>query len=151
MLESIRFNVVSHAHQIAAAAGTTYNPLGDNCISRVTPKGNLMGGILYQRYTGKDGSIYLHAAGFMPRWISRELAWVVADYPFVQLGVRKVFVQTRSDNLSALRLARHLGFTDEAIVRDACPDGDMLLLAMYRTDCRILQMTPRLLRNSQDG
>lgn len=143
MLSSIRFNDHNHANIIALAAGASFNLLRDNCISRVTPEGNLWGGVVYSGYTGQGGSIGMHAAGIFPRWMNRDLLWVAFDYPFNQLAVHKIFAQVPRSNLASARLVKHLGFKKEHVIKDVYPDGDMILFAMYRAECRFLAITPR--------
>lgn len=150
MLDDIRFNNAADAAAIGAAAGYVFNPFSDACIARITPKGNVVGGFLYSAYTGVGGSIYIHVAGFKREWGTRKLLWLAFDYPFSQLMVRKIFVQTRADNREALKLARHIGFSDEHCIRDVYADGDMMVLAMYRDDCRFLD-GQRLLKGLKDG
>lgn len=146
MLSDIRFNNIVDAEAICRAAGLVYNPFSDACIARITPRGSLLGGVVYTGYTGQGGSICFHVASFRRKWVSRELLWLAFDYPFSQLGVRKIFAQVMLGNEAVLRVARHVGFKQEAFVRDVYPDGDMVILSMYRADCRVLDQTPHLLR-----
>src|SRR3954453_10025529 len=122
-LHDIRFNEVSDGYAIAGVAGTSYNPITDQIIARVTSRGNLMGGVLFSYWTGLGGSINMHVAGFHPRWISRTMLNVCFDYPFNQLGVRKIFGQVPMDNHHAIRFNEHLGFRKEAVILDAYPGG----------------------------
>lgn len=128
--------------QIADTAGVVFNPLGDMVIARVTPEGKLLGGVVFTQYTGQGGSIGMHVAGFEPRWISKSLLWACFWYPFEQLGVKKVFGTVPAFNARALAFNRKLGFRQEAVIRDVYPDGDMVLMAMYREECRHLTMKP---------
>ena len=97
-LDDIRFNQTQDGYAIASTAGTSYNPAIDQVIARITPRGNLMGGVLFSYWTGMGGSINMHVAGFHPRWINRAMLFVSFDYPFNQLGVRKIFGQVPMDN-----------------------------------------------------
>lgn len=146
MLSHIRVNDYMHGVAIAEAAGTVFNP-HDNCISRVTSKGNLMGGVVYTGYTGEWGSIGMHVTGFMPMWLNRDLLWTAFNYPFDQLRVRKIFIQVPESNARSLAFTSHIGFTVEHVIKDVYPDGDMILMAMYREDCRFLAITPRTAGN----
>jgi RimJ/RimL family protein N-acetyltransferase len=141
-LHDIRFNEVSDGYAIAGVAGTSYNPITDQIIARVTPRGNLMGGVLFSYWTGLGGSINMHVAGFHPRWISRTMLNVCFDYPFNQLGVRKIFGQVPMDNHHAIRFNEHLGFRKEAVIPDAYPGGkpgcDMQLMSLYKDQCRFI-------------
>ena len=151
MLERVRFNDFDHAKAIAEAAGVPFNPLNDICISRVDAKGELMGGVLYNTYTGRGGSINLHYAGFHPRWFNRTMLFVCFDYPFNQLGVKKIFGQVPAKNAHAIRVNLHMGFRHELSepIKDAYPDDDMVVLSMYRADCKYLGVFPE--QEESDG
>jgi hypothetical protein len=136
----------SHGDAIAHAAGIEYKYGVDPIISRVTSEGNLMGGVIYQGYTGKGGSIGMHVGAFKPNWVNRDLLWVCFDYPFNQLEVNKIFGLTPATNKVAMDFNYNLGFTYETSVRDVFADGDMVVLSMYRKDCRWLKVKPRTLQ-----
>lgn len=136
----IRFNHAFDGVRIAEAAGCIYNDAVDNVIARWVGD-DLVGGILYQGYTG--ASVQMHVAGFRPRWLNRDLLWVAFDYPFTQLGVKKVFGQVGVHNTKALEFDRNLGFKEEARIADVYPEGDMILMSMYKSDCRWLNIQPR--------
>jgi RimJ/RimL family protein N-acetyltransferase len=136
----IEFGNVAHAERIASEAGISFNPVTDITIAR-SENGELLGGVIFKDYTGR--SITIHVAAFNPRWINPDMLWITFHYPFEQLGVQKIFGQVCVKNSRALEFDRKLGFKEEAIIRDVYPDGDMILLGMYRDDCRFLKMQPR--------
>jgi RimJ/RimL family protein N-acetyltransferase len=138
-LKSVRFGVAAHAERIAEAAGTTYNPVVDQCISCVNAKDQLLGGVIYKDYTGPGGSITAHTAGFNKRWVNEEMLWVCFDYPFNQLKVKKMWGQVPASNQKALKFNKSLGFEVEQVIKDVYPDGDMNLMSMYREQCRYLE------------
>jgi len=141
-LHDIRFNETSDGYAIAGVAGASYNPITDQIIARITPRGNLMGGVLYSDWTGLGGSIHMHVAGFHPRWINRAMLTVCFDYPFNQLNVRKIFGQVPMDNERAIRFNEHFGFRKETVIYDTFPGDkpacDMQLMSMYKDECRFL-------------
>lgn len=143
----IVFGNESHGHAIAQKAGATYNPAADMCIANVGPDGGLLGGVIYSGYTGS--SIGIHMASFDPRWATVDMVWVAFHYPFVQLGCKKVFGQVPASNSKALELDLRLGFKEVARIEDVFPDGDLVVLAMDREDCRWLRLKPRGLKEPQ--
>lgn len=143
MRSSIEFNNIEHGYRIAAAAGCIFNPAVDRVIS-VTSEGKLLGGNVYAGYTG--ASIHLHMAGFAPSWASRDFLWAAFDYPFNQLGCKKVFGQVPETNTRALEIDLKLGFKIEARIEDVFPDGACLVLSLAREDCRWLKLKPRGLK-----
>lgn len=136
----IQFGNHDHAIQISKAARIHFNPACDVCISR-SHDDKLLGGVIFQQFTG--ASITIHVAAFDPHWINPDMLWITFHYPFEQLKVKKIFGQVPQDNSRALEFDRKLGFKVETIIRDVYPDGDMVLLSMYREDCRWLKLKPR--------
>jgi RimJ/RimL family protein N-acetyltransferase len=103
--------------------------------------GELMGGVVYQRYT--HSSILMHVAAFMPNWLCRDFLWLAFHYPFVQLGVGRVFGLVHEKNDVALAFDRKLGFEIETRIKKVYPDGDQIVLVMEREQCRWLKLTPK--------
>jgi hypothetical protein len=137
----IEFNNIVHGFKIAAAIPRHYNPAVDIVVSRVTPEGNVLGGVIYDGFTG--GCIFMHQAGFDARWLTGNMVWLVFDYPFNQLHVNKVAGTINSKNEELLDFNRRLGFKEEARIKDAYPDGDMIVLTMDRAACRWLKIKPK--------
>jgi L-amino acid N-acyltransferase YncA len=87
-----------------------------------------------------DKSCEMHTAAIVLNWISRDLLWACFDYPFNILKVKVILATVASTNTEALRLDRHLGFVDKAYIEDAHIDGDLVILAMRRENCRWLDI-----------
>jgi len=138
----IVFNNVEHGSAIADAIPRPYNPAKDVVISRVTPEGNLMGGVIYDGFTG--GCIFMHQASFSRNWLIGNMMWIVFDYPFNKLGVNKVAGTINSNNEELLDFNLRLGFKEEARIKDAYRNGDMIVLTMDRTSCRWLKIKPKV-------
>jgi RimJ/RimL family protein N-acetyltransferase len=61
------------------------------------------------------------------------------DYVFNQLKVHKLIGIVASDNIKALRLDKHFGYIEEAVLKGCSKNGaDMHLLTMTRDQCRVL-------------
>jgi hypothetical protein len=97
----------------------------------------LRAGVVYDGYNG--ASIQMHVAAEGKHWLNREFLWYAFHYPFEQLKVRAVIGVVPSNNAKALRFDLHLGFKEEARLRDTHPDGDLIILVMRRADCRFLE------------
>jgi RimJ/RimL family protein N-acetyltransferase len=87
-----------------------------------------------------DKSCMMHTAAIVPNWISKDLLWACFDYPFNILKVKVILASVASTNEEALKLDRHLGFIDKAYIEDAHIDGDLVILAMRRENCRWLDI-----------
>lgn len=144
----ILFGDHDHGFQIAAAAGSAFNPYADMVISRVDERG-LLGGAVYQNYTG--ASIGMHVAGFHADWLNKDLLWVGFHYPFVQLGCQRIFGQVPASNLQALEFDLRLGFKEVTRIDGVFPDGGLIVLAMDRDDCKWLRLRPTGLRAGKEA
>ena len=145
ILKGIKFDNEEALKRISDRVGHIHNPVCDRSISRHNASGILLGGVIFTDWTGEGGSVSIHSSGWHPRWINRDLLWMVFSYAFDQLQVKKILGPTPANNHHALQFNRKLGFKQEAVIRDVFPDGDMVLLAMYRADCRFLDLYPRSL------
>jgi RimJ/RimL family protein N-acetyltransferase len=93
---------------------------------------------IYDRYNGKSLQVHIAAEG--KSWLNREYLWFCFYYPFVQLGVHKLIGTVDSSNLDAVRWNEHLGYTLEATLKDACPNGDLRVYTMTREQCKWLSL-----------
>lgn len=101
--------------------------------------GELIAGVTFDYYNG--ASICMHVAAVEGRrWMTREYLWFCFYYPFEQLGVKRITGLVPETNMDARRFDEHLGFKLETRLKDAAPDGDVLVYAMFKEDCRFLRM-----------
>jgi L-amino acid N-acyltransferase YncA len=89
----------------------------------------------------QDKSCCMHVAAIEDGWINKDLLWAAFDYPFNKLKVKVILAAVASTNEEALKLDRHLGFIDKAYIEDAHLDGDLVILAMRRENCRWLDIS----------
>ncbi|QGM46130.1 hypothetical protein [Methylocystis heyeri] len=109
----------------------------DMSMVRVDPvRGVTLGGALYTEYNGH--SVQMHVAGLAPNWLNRKLLRQAFEFPFEHLKVKKIFGLVEAANTIALDFDLHLGFIEEARIGDVFTSGDMVVLAMYRHNCRFL-------------
>jgi RimJ/RimL family protein N-acetyltransferase len=99
--------------------------------------GRLIGGALYYNYNG--ASVWMTVAG-EGQWLSKTFLWTCFAYPFKQLRVRKVLAQVAGDNRASLALCKAAGFEHEATLKDADPNGDILIMSLTRDQCRWLNI-----------
>lgn len=94
----------------------------------------LVAGVIYDRYNGV--SLYISIwVGSRP---SPEFMHAIFDYPFNQIGARKVIGLIYGTNEKSIRLAEHAGFTLEGVIKDCCEEGDMFIYTMTPEQCRFL-------------
>lgn len=118
-------------YQIADGERLTSLVLEDNLAIRAV--------VFYNNYH-PGNSVQMHIAALPGRkWLTRPFLSAAFRYPFVQLGVRRIGAEINALNHDSLRFARHIGFVDEGIQRQAGPGGqDIVALGMLKTECRWL-------------
>jgi hypothetical protein len=97
--------------------------------------GKLVAGVMYEEFT--EASIHATIVATEP--MVKGFIHKIFDYPFKQLGVDKIIVQTNSSNEESLNLAKRLGFTEEGTIKGAYLDGDRIILTMTKDECRWLK------------
>jgi RimJ/RimL family protein N-acetyltransferase len=147
-LDRIIFNHEGHGYSISSLTGTRFDPKKDTSIGRVH-NGKLVGGVLFTDYTGE--SISIHTASWDQHWISRDLLFVVFDYPFNQLEVKRIFGRVPESNYQALRFNRHCGFRDVARVEGVYKHNiAQIVMRCDREDCRFLGIKPRGIQSNRN-
>lgn len=99
----------------------------------------ILAGVYYEDYNGAN-VICTMAAVPGKRWMTREYLWYCFHYPFNELQVKRMTLLVVETNVEARKLDEHLGFKLEAALKSAHPDGDLLVYAMFREDCRWLDL-----------
>lgn len=136
----LKFNDPFAIRCVEQACRVGFKPGRDNCVARFNDEGRLLAGVFYTDFN--IVSIQVHVAGFAPNWMDRSLLWVSVDWPYNKLGVNKMIAPVHASNEASLAFCHHFGFTVEARIRDVFPDGDLLVLSLYKSDCRFLGMRP---------
>lgn len=119
-------------------------------VADMDPAGNpfLLAGIWFEAYNGAN--MMMHVAALpQTRWMTKEVLWYTFHYPFIEMNVRRVTGLLSSNNHEAIEFDTRLGFHLEATLKDAAPDGDLLVYVMFREECRWLGLRDRVakLRN----
>lgn len=145
-MDHILFNVPAHGEAIAEIAGTEFNPKTCTSFCRVK-NGKPMGGVIFSNFTGE--SISIHSASWNPHWINRDLLFVTFDYPFNQLGVKRIFGHVPEDNVHAQSFNHKIGFTTVARIEGVFPHNiACLVMRLDRKDCRFLKVVPRHIKTN---
>jgi hypothetical protein len=134
----IHLNHIEHAVAIGKACGVIHNPLCDVVLSRTSSNSELLGGVIFQQFTG--ASILIHTAGLRHGWLTKGFMGLVFDYAFNQLGVGAVFSHVPGDNTAALEFNRKIGFKVVARIDDVYPQGQCVVHKITRSECRWLGM-----------
>ena len=115
-----------NAHRYIEDYGTYIGLARDNHIIACTGYDAYLGYSI-QGHIGIDGRI------------TKEWLWFIFYYPFIQLGVNKIISPIFSSNIKALRLCSHMGFIEEARIKQSAPcGGDIILMTIVKDNCRFI-------------
>lgn len=100
--------------------------------------GELVAGVLYEGFTGHN--VWMHVAAVPGRrWMTRKYLRYCFEYPFNEMGCKRVSGWVEASNADARRFDEHLGFVPEAVLTGAAHDGgDVILYVMWRSQCRFI-------------
>lgn len=141
-MKQIHMDNAEHGEALQAMVDPNipFVPGYDRCIS-ITREGKLLGGVIYNNY--RERSIQMHVAAFVTDWGNRDMLWNCFRYPFVTLGVERIFGMVPSTNEHALQFDLRLGFVEHTRLKGAIPGGDLVVLSMDRHQCRWLALPRR--------
>ena len=107
--------------------------------------GALVAGVAYAEWNGVNVVAHIASDGSR-RWLTRTFLNVIFDYPFRQLGVRRITACVGEGNSDSRRFLLHLGFVHEATLRGAHPTGDLLVYVLWKEKCKWISQdfSPRL-------
>lgn len=99
--------------------------------------GNLIAVLGYNNLT--PNSCQIHVASTDVYWLNKDLLFAIFDYPFNKLGVKVILAPIYKGNVKSLNLCRKLGFEQVADIPYGHPEGDLIVVAMKRNQCKWLQ------------
>jgi RimJ/RimL family protein N-acetyltransferase len=138
--DRIVLNDPDHGAAIGTLAGARFMPDVDIAVARVRYD-KLIGGVIFTNFTGE--SICIHTASWDEHWVNRRLIFVVFDYPFNQLGVKRIFGRLPETNERAHSFNLHCGFRDVARVEGVYEHNvAQIIMRLDREDCRFLGLRP---------
>ncbi len=95
---------------------------------------NIAAGVLYEHWNGRSIVAHMVASGRLtPAFLA-----AIFDYAYNVCGVHKVILPVASTNAKSGKFVRKLGFTQEAHIRDASPEGDIVFYTLEKCNCRYL-------------
>lgn len=121
---------------VARAQGLA-EPWGNYTAIGLVRDGALVAGVVYNNFGGAGVCAHIGAVTG-GRWMTREFLRAIFDYPFAQLGKRRITGLVARRNKSARRFVENLGFKYEGCVRHALEKDDLICYGMLRAECRFL-------------
>ena len=96
--------------------------------------GEIIAGVMYENWNKR--SVVAHMA--ITGRITKAYLGAIFRYAYEKCGVNKVILPVSSGNDKSNKFVKHLGFTEEARVKDADPAGDIIIYTLAKSDCRFL-------------
>ncbi len=103
-------------------------------IGVLTDTGRPAAGVVFNMYYPKDSTIHVSVAASNPLWTRGTIVRDILAYPFLQLGVEKVWATMPQDLAHVLALNRKMGFTQEAILGKHLRGKNAVIARLYRKD-----------------
>lgn len=119
---------------VCEKAGGTWHPNRGSAIGLIKD-GDLVAGVLYEDWNGAN--LMCHIRG-EKGWADRKFLRIMFDYPFNQIGAKRLTAPISSTNKRAIEFVQRLGFVLECVLAQATPDGDMHIYRIFREDCKYL-------------
>lgn len=106
--------------------------------------GELVAGVAYANWNGVNIEAHI-VSDKSRRWLTREYLWTICDYPFNQVGAKRVTIVVAEGNQASRAFVEHLGFKIEARLADADPTGALLIYRLLKDECRWIKQQPKRL------
>lgn len=121
---------------VVSRGGGRWVPGRGTAIGLQNDAGDLIAGVIYEDYNGAHVVCHISAEG---NWATnREYLWMIFDYPFNQLKVKRISTVCAENNEKVKHLLDRLGFELDVVLEDAHPDGNLLVHKMKKDQCRWL-------------
>jgi len=101
-----------------------------------TDHAGIVGGWVFDRYTGVGGSVHAHWAGRERGWLTNKMLKLAAAYIFTQLGCTRVYGEVEAKNTYVRRIDKRLGFEQIAVLPGYFPNDDLVLYELTKARCR---------------
>jgi len=123
---------------VASRVGTVWSPATSTTVGLFSVDTGIMAGVIYEGYNGAN--IGAHIASVPGKsWPTRDFLRFIFHYPFEQLKVKRITGMVASSNEAAVEFNKRLGFKQEAVLKDAHPQGDLIVFVMRKEHCKWLQ------------
>ena len=96
--------------------------------------GQLVAGTVYEMWNGKSIVCHITWDQITPAYLA-----AVYDYPYNVANVDKIIGPISSKHTRALKLVTKMGFSEEARIKNAAPDGDIVFMTQTPDKCRYLE------------
>lgn len=131
---------------------TSINADFKNCVAiGVTKNGKLIAGVVYHNYFPDFKNIELSMAADSPMWATKDIIKALLQYPFIQLGCKRITTCTSARNKRALKFNYGIGFRREGVIRRGYGNHDMIICGMLRKEAERWLKTEKEEVNGQEN
>lgn len=99
----------------------------------------IMGGWMFERFTGIGGSVTVHWAGRDGRWLRVGMLEMCAHYIFEQLGCACAIGEVEESDKRTRRIDERLGFEQVGLIPGYFPNDNLVIYRLTRSNCRFLR------------
>lgn len=103
----------------------------------VERRGRLIAGVIFDNFA-TEVRCSMHCVGVEKNWCSRALLRACFDYAFNFAKCKVIVNIVESNNVQSLKFTKHVGFEEVGVIKNGAKDGDLIVLAMQREQCRWL-------------
>ena len=97
-------------------------------------KDGLVAGVIYENWNHRSVTCHIAIEGRMtPAYLAS-----IFHYPFRFLGVDKIICPVSEGNDESKALVENMGFEEETRIKDAHPEGDLVIYTMTLDQCRFV-------------
>jgi len=96
--------------------------------------GEIIAGIIYENWNRRSMVVHI----VIKDRITPAFIGAIFDYAYNVCNIEKAIAPVSSANAKSIRMVEKMGFTEEGRIKDASPDGDIILYTLKKTDCRFL-------------
>lgn len=126
--------VVNGAHVVAWVAKRLRGAFAPTAVGIGLKKDELIAGVIYENWNHRSVTCHIAISGRMtPIYLA-----AIFHYPFKYLGVDKIICPVSQGNDESRKLVENMGFKEEARLKDAHPEGDIILYTMTLDQCRFI-------------
>ena len=119
-------------------------------IGLVNENDKLIAGVVYNMWSGYSINMHIGAEK-NSNWFSRRFATYCFNATFGHFKCNRATALVRKKNIKAQKFVLKLGFIEEGIVRQACHDGeDVVMFGMLASECRFLKLKDKQIKEKEE-
>ena len=103
----------------------------------ICKESEIIAGVIYHRFLGHDIEMSIYTTS--PKWCSKRILKLIFEYPFIQLGVKRITATIPVSYHKAHRLVTNLGFQKEGRMRYGFDQEDAVIYGLLKEECHFIE------------